>query len=516
MDIVSMSQVLEARPSPTRVRANTRYAWPAAICGITGLLALFGLGAKSIWTDEAFSEAMARLHPITMWHAIIRGDAVNGFYYSLLHLWQFGGNSEAWLRFPSVAFGVLAAWALFALNRRLLGTRVAVISGVLLAVNTFFVYYEQDARPYSLVVFLVVLATYLFVMALERPSMWRWVGYGVVSALAIYAHLFAAFVVVAHLLMLAVRHRRPRLRDALAGYGLTVLLVAPLVAVVVRTDPLQRRFIDAVHLGSFRWLFLNLTGAGGVPSGGGTFLLAAYFAMCCFAVLWMARAVIRRREEEAERRWTYGLVLSWLAVPILGSFVTSLVRSPIFYPRYLIVALPALVTMAGIGIGGFRHRSFQVIATGVLVALSIHPLLSYYGNSFKQGEDWRPAVAYVTGAERPGDGIVFLSRYGRRPFEYYLRRLNMGADLTPIYPSMPWGQYVPIFADMHAGSTTTAAARLQGGYQRVWVVLLWEGLQSVDENAGPLRSVLRSSYQDEAERAFGGELEVRLYRRISG
>jgi mannosyltransferase len=500
--------------SSTRTRALA-----LGLCGLTTALGAFRLGAKSFWTDEAFSDAVARLGGSTAWKAITRGDPFNGLYYGLLHLWQFGGHSETWLRLPSVAFGILAAYTLFLLNRRLFGVKVAVASGALLAVNTFFVYYEQNARPYTLVVFLVVLATYLLVLAMEDGSTTRWLGYGLVGALCMYAHFFAAFVIAAHLLYVAISvatgRRRHQIRAAAAGYGLMALLVAPLVLAVLRTDSLERRFIDQVSLGSFRWLFLNLTGAGGVPTGGGIFLLFGYFALCCLAILWVAKAALRRHRDGTDRIRSFALVLSWLAVPILGSFLISLVRSPIFYPRYLIVALPPLVTIAGIGIAGLPQRWLQLTAGAVLIALSIHPLFSYYRGDFVEGENWRGAVAYVTQASQPGDGVVFLSRYGRRSFEYYLGRFDAGAGLTPIYPSMPWGQYVPVLADEHIESSVTAAGRLQA-YRRVWVVLLWEGLHSVDEDPGPFTARLGSSYSETARHAFGGQLEVRLYQREGG
>jgi mannosyltransferase len=506
-----------APPNPSGqaswLRSWKPFGLVAGIGGLTMALGTFRLGAKSIWTDEAFSDAMARLNLGTMWRAIVHGDAFNGLYYTLLHFWQFGGESETWLRLPSVMFGLLATYALFSLNRRLFGTEVGLISAVLLAVNAFFVYYEQDARPYTLALLLVVLATDVFVRAVEHRSTGRWLVYGLVAATAIYAHVFSVFVVGAHVVSVFFRSRRPRLRDMAVGFGVATLLVAPLMAVILHTDSLERRFIDAVHLGSFRWLFLNLTGAGGVPSGGGILLLYAYFATCCLAVLWMLRAALRRKVEETDRVWLYALVLSWLAVPILGSFVVSLVRSPIFYPRYLIVALPPLVTITGIGIEGLRHRSQQFLAFVVLVSLSITPLVSYYRSDFKEGEDWRSAANLVIQGAQPGDGILFLSRYGRRPFEYYLRRSERETELRPIYPSMPWGGYVPVLSDTRVESTTTAAVRLASGYRRVWVVLLWEGLDSVDENAAPFRTALDRYYREVTRRVFGQQLQVRLYQR---
>jgi mannosyltransferase len=506
-----------ARGAPTwdSIRRRTRHELVIAICVLTGILGAFRVGAKSIWTDEAFSRAMAGLDLSTMGRVFTHAEAFNGLYYMLLHVWLLGGDGETWLRLPSVIFGVLSAWVLFALNRRLFGLDVALCGAALLAVNAFFVYYEQDARPYSLAVFLVVLATYLFVRALEDPSIWRWLGYGGVGALAIYAHLFSAFVIGAHLSSLLIRRPRPKLRTLAVGFGLIAVLVAPLLTVVLATDPLEREFIEPVHLGSFRWLFVNLTGGGGLATASSFILLLAYLGVCCLGLLWMLRAVRSPASDRAPNgAWSFGLMLLWFGVPIIGSFAVSLLRSPIFYPRYLIVALPPLVTIASIGISGLRHRSLQLAAVAAIVVLSLPSLQSYYRSDFKEAEDWRRAVAYVAEGAQPGDGVVFLSRYGRRPFEYYLTRSHAETDLRPVYPDLAWGRYVPVLADLHLQRSTEAPAeRLRTGYERVWVVLTWGGFANRDQDAEPLREALDRNYIIEGEGQFGAQVQVRLYQR---
>jgi mannosyltransferase len=482
------------------------------VCSLTAILGGFRLGAKSVWTDEAFSVAVARLDPITMARAVTRGDAFNALYYAILHVWRLLGESETWIRLPSVAFGAMATYTLFLLNDRLFGRRVALTAAILLLANTFFVYYEQDARPYTLAIFLVILASYLLTGALDRPTTTRWLAYGLVAGLAVYAHFFAAFVIAAHAVCIALRRPRPRLRQIVVGFGSAAIVVAPLVIVVLRTDSLERRFIDAVHLGSFRWLFLNLTGAGGIASLGGMALLLSYFAVCCVALIRMGVDSGRSRRDPS-RTWAYAFVLSWLAVPILGAYVISLIRPPIFYPRYLILTLPALVTVAAIGVNALATRWTAVLVAGLVVSLSIPPLVSYYRGTYKEGEDWRSAATYVLAHADPGDGVVFLSRYGRRSFEYYVRRFGTDRGLRPIYPAIGWGRYTPVLDDLRWGATAAAADRMPS-YQRVWVILVWEGFHSVDEDPQPLVSRLRRSFAELSGRSFGSQVRVVLYHRI--
>jgi hypothetical protein len=88
---------------------------------------------------------------------------------------------------------------------------------------------------------------------------------------------------------------------------------------------------------------------------------------------------------------------------------------------------------------------------------------------------------------------VFLSRYGRRSFEYYTRRFGTVGGLRPIYPSMPWGRYVPALADEHIGATADAARRVEA-CERVWAILVWAGFKSLDEDSQPLRTSLRCGF----------------------
>jgi hypothetical protein len=241
-----------------------------------------------------------------------------------------------------------------------------------------------------------------------------------------------------------------------------------------RTDPLWRDFIPEPHLRSFGTLFLNLTGGSGALTLFSMLLLLAYFGVSCPGLLWMLTSAIdRNRRRDTDGIWPYILVIAWLAVPILGSFAISLVRAPIFYPRNLIVALPALVTIAAIGIAGLCGRALQVVALLTVVALALPLLVSYYRTDFKEGEDWRRAVSYVVQGGRHGGAIVFLSRYGRRPFEYYLQRARSERVLRSVYPNFPWGTYTPVLADLTFESSTVSAAERLRAYHRVWVVLTW-------------------------------------------
>src|SRR5205823_5698790 len=119
-------QSREAQASMIR-RAPIR----ALVLGI--VLAAFGLrvarlGTQSLWGDEMFSVYRARQSLGEITQAVPDERTLPPLYYYLLHLWiPFAGKTETAVRFPSVAFGVLAVALLYVLVRRTLGARVAVV-----------------------------------------------------------------------------------------------------------------------------------------------------------------------------------------------------------------------------------------------------------------------------------------------------------------------------------------------------------------------------------------------------
>ena len=323
-------------PSSFDVRVDLAWAVGIGVMGTT--LGLVRLGRKALWHDEAFSAATVELDFATILRVITTGESLTGLYFGILHYWTYWGNSEVWLRLPSVMFGSLAQLALFALNRRLFGLVTAVIAGVLLAVNPFFVRYEQEVRPYTLALFLAVLATYALVQVATKPSSTRrWLTYAVTSALMVYAHVFSGFVLLAHLLALTIPPARARLRTVIPAYALIAVLVAPLFFAIFASQTLELSFVPVPDLDSFRWIFLHLTGAAYAGTRTARLLSTGYFLLCCVTVIQTLRAQSGGRGARQQRgdTWPYWLVLFWLIVPLIVAFVLSIARPTmsIFYPR---------------------------------------------------------------------------------------------------------------------------------------------------------------------------------------
>ena len=108
------------------------------------------LGSQSLWNDEGNSYMQAT-RPL----AAIADNAARDIhppgYYWLLYGWRIlTGDSEFSLRALSVFASVLTAAFTFALGRRLYGTVAGLAAALFVALNTFSIFYAQEARMYAL------------------------------------------------------------------------------------------------------------------------------------------------------------------------------------------------------------------------------------------------------------------------------------------------------------------------------------------------------------------------------
>ncbi len=463
----------------------------AAILGgfaaVTLVLGLLFLGSESIWLDEAFSVAAARL-PWDELVALIGDSQANmSLYYVLLHLWLNLGEGEFTVRALSVLFAAAAPPTLYLLVRRLFDARTGLVAAALLAVNAYFLRYAQEARGYALLVFLVTLATYLLVVALDRRSKTATASYVLVAALATYVHVFAGFVVLAHMLAVALARRDVPRRWQLGVLALWAVLVAPLALTMLRQDSGQIDWIPTPGPTDVVAALAKLAG--------GPFSAIAYFVCCVAALVGFRRSLARYG------RWPLMLVATWLATPLVLSLVVSTVK-PIFLAVYLIVSLPALATLAALGLLSLP-RPVVLVAGALALGLLTADLVRGYD---AENEGWRDAASHVLRVAQPGDRITFYAPYTRIPFEYYRRR---GAadpvSPSPAYPQDRWGE-LELQAENLAGTPQAAAAAVDGD-GRAWVVVS----HAEDAEIAELDRSLESRGRLLSVRSFTG-VDVRLYQ----
>lgn len=499
-----------------------------AVITAGAILRFARLGSQSYWLDEAFSVLLVR----APWHSFVyqlrTAEANMGFYFVLLRLWDQPGDSEARVRLMSAVFGIATIPVVAAAAKRLYGWGAALAAAVVMAVDPFDLWASQEARGYALVILLVTCSTWAFVRATEpdadqdaapssRPRVW-WVLYVVASALAVYTHLYASFVLLAQWLSLAVRPRSVPWRALiLSGAALAILLIP--MAVFLLSGPHGN--IDWIR-GSWGHLRDVWDSVRQVLGRGGAIAACGYLAVCV-ALLWIVAGMMRRAATPVAR-WVYLVPLLWFITPIAIPLAVSLTIKPVLDPRYATICAPAVAILAAAVVG--RPGAWRVRLLAVLVAAELFGDWAYFARLRK--EDWRGVTRTMIAESLPGDVAIFYAPYVRRPFDYYNSSSNSSshsqhaadqpaagsasAHVRAIYPSARYSDFtldtiVPLSL---AGALDTARAA-----PRAWLVLS-HVLRTDSACAAALDAALRPALHRVRDLRFAGGVEVRLYARTRG
>jgi 4-amino-4-deoxy-L-arabinose transferase-like glycosyltransferase len=407
---------------------------------------------------------MSRLDWFNFLRILWRREMNMALYYLLLRGWLHLGDSVAWIRGLSVIFAVAAIPAIFLLGRKMLGARFGLVSALLLSVNAFQVRYAQEARSYSLLVWLVIVSNYFFISGIESGRRRDWNWYIVASSLAIYAHFFAVLVVVAHWVALRLMSQAGVIASG-PDIRLQFRRAARLVA--LWTSPI--------------WIFIATTGAGPIAwiprpglgdiigllkklSGNAETMQLVLYAVCVLGGLVAGGISIRRRRPDS---LAYVTLACWFFVPLVIVLVVSIAR-PVFAPRYFMISLPAWIMLAAAGITTNRSRLMAGLLTIVVALSCLDGIRAYYKADFDIGRnDVRSATAYILDHAQPHDGVVFYSLSTRFPYDYYAAHTNAAVKPDTLWPGNNAGVGWRDFMGVPAAARVPDFAK---GRERIWVV----------------------------------------------
>lgn len=200
---------------------------------------------------------------------------------------------------------------------------------------------------------------------------------------------------------------------------------------------------------------LGLSGAGGAQ------LLIAYLLACALAFL--PSAALASQMAPRPQRFPLALVLLWAIFPGLFLFGVSLFK-PLLLARYLSISIPGLVLLAAAGLARLRPR-WQLLATSLLVLLSLLGVRAYFVGPWRGDQDWRGAVAYATQHAAAGDVVLLRNGVSRPVFEYYRRQ---SGDFAPrVFSPLPRTDEMTI-VDFEGQPNPRIVNILANTHDRVW------------------------------------------------
>jgi uncharacterized membrane protein len=377
---------------------------------IGAFLRFYNLGYNSLWLDEASTLNFAIKSIPDIWQATTAGEFNPPLFYWTEHIMLIFGNSEVVLRFIPALLGILTIPLIYLVGREFMDRNTGIIAAAAFAFSPFLVFYSQEARAYSMMLFFVTFAMVFYFRALKSNDLVNWALFGILSALAFWSH-FYALVIIGALILYALYELLPRIRNS-------IIAVKPLACSCVIFGIICLPLILVTLQ-----LFAKRTASAPTFGIQGPDIIIATFAQISGSEVAMYLLLIL---------FIAGIVQAFLLDKNKGIFLVTLTvltfvisnflsyRIPM-QPRYLIFLV--IVYFLAIAL------SYQLLFTlthsrgvvygflALLVVINTPMLAGYYSGYAK--EDWRGFAGELQQLTRPGDFIVVVPGYVSQPLDYY-------------------------------------------------------------------------------------------------
>ena len=392
----------------------------------------------------------------------VRHDVHPPLYFLVLHPFVKLGIGEKVLRFPSLLFGTLTLPLLFLIGRELYGKWQGLTAMLLLCLSPFHLFYSQEARMYSLLLFWICLSSWLLLVALRTGRRRFWVAYSAVAALSLYTHYFTVFLLGAQNLYLFAHglragFRREYLFHWAGSQFLILLFYAPWIPVLVA----QYR----TGKGSWITQYFGYPGLEAVADtirvfGTGPARLRHHLAdpSYLFLALALAGLVFRNREKPVAGSLFAGIMCF---APFFVVFLASQIQ-PAYQIKYLIGIYPFYLLLVIGGISLFPWSWARIAVVSVLLLSLAVPVYTHYGVT--RNAPWRDVTQVVLMESGPEDVVGFNAGYIDRLFRYY-RDLNFPGKEFESYrfPYLKQG-------DKDLPKLDKGLRKIRRQYRRLWLI----------------------------------------------
>jgi uncharacterized membrane protein len=404
------------------------WLWLSLLILVATVLRALALN-QQLWFDEIVTLLDSARLPLARIVTEYGGQNQHMLYSILAHGSIRWLGEQPWtLRLPAVLFGVASIPALYFFGRLVTTDQEALLASALMTANYHHVWFSQNARGYTGMVFWTLLSSIFLIRCAKNDGRRDALLYGVTSALGIYTHLMMACVVAGHVLLylwLVISRKGPRSRSFFApAYGfvlcgaLSLALYSPVIpGIFAHTFGVAR---DTVHYewASPLWALAELVRNLRSSTAGGLLAVAIGGLILLSGLLSYWR----------EDRFVVGLMV----LPGLMTAAAVLIASHNFWPRFfffeigfaMLLAVRGAMVLGGLAsrmLGRSQRFARRADATVVWLMLlaSVVPLRAEY---LYPKQNYVGALKFLDEHRQPGE-LILTAGSVMSPFQrYYGRR----------------------------------------------------------------------------------------------
>lgn len=378
---------------------------------------------SGLWLDEIIADVAYVRAPYGAIVTTYESENQHFLYNILAHTSSRIFGERAWsLRLPAVLFGLASIMALYLFGRQVTSASESLLATALLTFSYHHVWFSQNARGYTGLLFWTLLSSWLLLRALQTGRRGQWLLYAVSLALGMYTHFTMIFPIVGQLVVSGVellrRWRSGQRQDwggLVLGFGLggllTLGLYGPILSEMIGNMGRETSLVAAWK--NPLWTLAEIAKGLQLSFFSG---LVAVVAVVVFGV-----GLVSYAHSEP-------YVALLLVVPILVCVAVVVGLGHHLWPRFFFFAFGfgALVTIRGtmaagqlagqwlLGWPAARSATLGLAASLGLIAVSALSLPFVYGPK----QDYEGALSFLIAAQKPGD-VVATADLAVFPYKQY-------------------------------------------------------------------------------------------------
>lgn len=321
-----------------------------AILFFSTILRLYNIGLQSPWLDElsTFQVSDPDLSFFETHTLVMTREGFPHFYFLCLkYLSSIFGHNIVTLRMFSVAVGILSVYLMYLIVKEFINKRIGYIAAILIAVNGFHIYHSQEARTYSLLVFLILLATYSMVKYIKFQNWKNAILLGISCGLIPNAHplgvLNVAVIYLTLLVFLLINKDRKRIFMHLLLSGIIAFIVfIPVIQIINKVGKVALSWILPPSYQTIKQAFFELLGSN-------EYILIIYIlSVFVFFVSMIYKLKTEKSEEKNRKNLIFiSLITFWILINIGAIILKSYLDISIIVNRYFIGSFPLfIITLA--------------------------------------------------------------------------------------------------------------------------------------------------------------------------
>lgn len=387
-----------------QLRKKTMYnrAILALILLVAAILRFKALDFQSLWLDELHT--MLECDPTKPWsnlfNALRSSDQHPPLFFVLERLFfSVFGHTAVVARSLSAIAGIACVWAMYKLGKVILNERLGLIAAAITCVNSFHLFYSQEARDYMFLWLFATLSYTYFIQLYNDLKRSTAILYIITTALMLYSHYFSLLVVMCQLVLVVTlwllekdkAYKKRMLITFLISNVVVLALYIPWMPYLLKMGEIKSFWIQ-LPWEDFYYNFFNEY-----------FGYAAFLNPFLYICIIIYMVSVAKEEIKSFELRTNPLVFSFLFVFItitvsyLIPYIRSVVEVPMLIARYTVIVVPSIFIMVAFGLELMKNNIIRTSILAIFIFLSLLDIFTvrkYYTTVRK--EQFREVGKYVS------------------------------------------------------------------------------------------------------------------------